>query len=254
MEKISCIYRIYNVANDKTYIGCTTDYHFRSASHKNSLKGNYHKNIHLQSAWNKYGAENFIFEILEECDKEFLPSMENWWCNMLNTHNRSCGYNILPTGPENHPALSEETKFKISKANKGKSFSEEHRLKLSEAKRGKSWSEKQREGRKGLKWTEERKEKFSKERKGYKLSEETKEKISKANKGKVRTQKQKDDISKRNKGYKHTEKSLELIAKASKERIWSEESKQKISLSKKEWHKNKKEKNIPYTKYKKNEF
>jgi len=251
MGNVSCIYYIKNLKNNKFYIGYTTNYCFRKKSHQNALNGNYHKNEHLQAAWNKYGKENFEFEILEEYpnDIQILTSMENWWCNTLNTHNRNYGYNIDPTSPNNIAGLSKETKDKISKSKKGRSFSEEHKLKLSLSKKGKKWSELQRVSRIGLKWTEERKIKASELRKGNKLSDETKKKISIANKGKKRTEEQIKAISERNKGYKHTEESLKLISKASKNRKWLEESKNKISTLKKEWHKNKKLQNTPYTKH-----
>ena len=40
--------------------------------HKAQLRGNYHDNPHLQNSWNKYGEENFKFEILEICNIEGL--------------------------------------------------------------------------------------------------------------------------------------------------------------------------------------
>jgi group I intron endonuclease len=50
----------------------------------------------LQRAVNKYGIENFTFEILEEYPKEFVVSMEQWWINMLDVCNRERGYNKKP--------------------------------------------------------------------------------------------------------------------------------------------------------------
>ena len=72
--------------------------------------------------------------------------------------------------------LSEETKRKISEANKGKPFSEEHKRKLAEAKKGKHRSEEVKQkiansrkgvssGRKGQTWSDETRQKMAK-RKG----------------------------------------------------------------------------------------
>lgn len=73
---------------------------------------------------------------------------------------------------------SEETKKKISEANKGKTFSEEHKRKISEAKKGKS------NGRKGKHFSEETRRKMSEARKRKPKSEEWRRKHSEANRGK----------------------------------------------------------------------
>ena len=60
------IYKIINVVNGKLYIGSTMHkFSKRKSEHLTALRKGYHFNSHLQSAWNKYGEENFIFEILE---------------------------------------------------------------------------------------------------------------------------------------------------------------------------------------------
>ena len=97
--------------------------------------------------------------------------------------------------------ISEETKRKLSEANKGenhpnygKSFSEETKRKMSEARKGKSHSEGSKrkigEAQKGEKNynygkspLDETKRKMSKVRKGKSLPEETKRKMSEARKG-----------------------------------------------------------------------
>ena len=115
--------------------------------------------------------------------------------------------------------VSEETKRKMSKARKGKSFSEEHKRKISEAKKnqteetrkkisqansGRCYSEEQRKLRseraKGRKHTEETKKKMSEKRKGRVLSEETKQKIREALSGVKRSEKTKKKISEVTKG------------------------------------------------------
>ena len=64
----------------------TSNFKNRFYQHKNNLLKNKHCNSYLQNAVNKYGIENFKFEILEECDKEFLNSQENYWVQMLCTY------------------------------------------------------------------------------------------------------------------------------------------------------------------------
>lgn len=108
------IYIITNLITNKYYIGCSINLKKRISKHKTLLRGNYHINEHLQSSFNKYGIDNFSFEILEECEEQFLYSQENYWCNLLNSHNRKYGYNILPTNPNGKSLFhSQETIDKI---------------------------------------------------------------------------------------------------------------------------------------------
>jgi group I intron endonuclease len=114
MKNISGVYIIQNLVTNKNYIGATTDLYNRLCNHKWKLRVGIHHNTHLQSSFNKYGEDNFIFETLEECDDKYIYSQENYWCNMLDTHNRKHGYNIDPTCPEGKRAVSNETKERIS--------------------------------------------------------------------------------------------------------------------------------------------
>lgn len=67
MKKIG-IYKIENTINKKVYIGQSNNILIRFSNHKYELNSNKHSNSHLQRAWNKYGRENFIFDILCECN------------------------------------------------------------------------------------------------------------------------------------------------------------------------------------------
>lgn len=110
----SGVYLIQNILNNKIYIGASISIYSRLCDHKVSLRNNVHTNKHLQTAFNKYGEENFIFETLEECDEEYIFSQENYWCNLLNSHNRKFGYNIDPTSPQGKMTISLETRTKMS--------------------------------------------------------------------------------------------------------------------------------------------
>jgi len=108
------VYIIQNKINKKVYIGASIDTYNRLCMHKWRLRVNTHDNIHLQSSFNKYGEENFTFEVLEDCDKQYIYSQENYWCNLLNSHNRKYGYNIDPTAPDGKCNVSDETKMRMS--------------------------------------------------------------------------------------------------------------------------------------------
>lgn len=86
------IYKITNKINNKVYIGQSLDISYRWIRHKCDLKANVHHNIHLQSAWNKYGKNAFVFEIIEECDISLLDEKEAFWIEYYNSCDN--GYNL----------------------------------------------------------------------------------------------------------------------------------------------------------------
>lgn len=80
----SGVYQILNIIDNKMYIGSSINVSSRLKTHIYNLKNNKHCNKHLQSAWDKYGEENFIFEILERvCNKENLIEREQYWIDKL---------------------------------------------------------------------------------------------------------------------------------------------------------------------------
>lgn len=69
---VSGIYYIQNVQNDKIYIGSSKDIEKRISQHQNALKNGKHINIHLQRAYELYGADAFDYGILEETEELFI--------------------------------------------------------------------------------------------------------------------------------------------------------------------------------------
>lgn len=196
------IYIITCTYNDKHYIGRSKDMKRRLAKHKAELKHNVHKNEHLQRAFNKYGDDYFIFDTLEEYSIDILCSMEHYWCNVLDSHNREFGYNTLPTGPVGHTSHSEETKNKIGNMNRGRMppnkglhVSEESRKRMSECKLGNTYN-------KGIPMSEEGKQKLRIIHTGkmyhspVKHSDETKKLLSEMKKGKKFTEEHKINLRK----------------------------------------------------------
>lgn len=88
------IYKITNIINGNFYIGSTATLGFdkRWKSHINLLRINKHKNPHLQYAWNKYGEKQFLFEIIEKCNKADCIIREQHFIDTLHPK-----YNILKT-------------------------------------------------------------------------------------------------------------------------------------------------------------
>ena len=60
------------------------------------LNNKKHWNKHLQSSWNKYGAEQFTFETLEQVETEALTERVQYWINYYNSTDSKSGYNIAP--------------------------------------------------------------------------------------------------------------------------------------------------------------
>jgi group I intron endonuclease len=73
------IYQIRNIINNAVYIGSVLKRNpqDRWIRHRKDLRGNCHHSQHLQRAWNKYGESNFVFEIIENVNKNILLR-EQW--------------------------------------------------------------------------------------------------------------------------------------------------------------------------------
>lgn len=124
MKSNSGIYKIINIKNGKFYIGSAVNFEKRKRNHFNLLKRNVHDNIHLQRAYNKYGSEYFIFEIIE-CveDKNILIEREQYWIDFYGIKNI---YNICSVAGNTFGRRhSEKTKKKIGIKSIGRKFDTE---------------------------------------------------------------------------------------------------------------------------------
>lgn len=120
--KIRGIYKIkYKIKPERAYIGSSEDIYRRWSGHRRQMFYNKHKNLKLQNHYNKYGLDDFIFEIIEECSLEDKLNREQYYINNLNPW-----FNINPiAGNTTGRKFSEETLYKL------RNPSEETRLKLS---------------------------------------------------------------------------------------------------------------------------
>lgn len=118
----SGIYCIENTVNKKKYIGQSKHVKERWYKHKNELNNNMHYNDYLQNSWNKYGADNFSFYVLEYCPEDLLDEKEIYYIELYDTMCRDSGYNLKSGGQKTSNSYSEETRKKLSDSIK-KSYS-----------------------------------------------------------------------------------------------------------------------------------
>ena len=91
------IYKIINKINSKVYIGQTCrDLQTRWREHKS--KANCEHNNHLYNAMTKYGVENFVIELIEEVQTDFLDEKEIYWIAFYDSNNPKKGYNLTIGG------------------------------------------------------------------------------------------------------------------------------------------------------------
>jgi group I intron endonuclease len=86
---VSGIYKITNIINGKIYIGQSIDIYNRW----NSEKHGYGVSSHLLNAMNKYGKNNFEFEIIKECEGDLLNIAETFFILCYCSFNPDYGYN-----------------------------------------------------------------------------------------------------------------------------------------------------------------
>ncbi len=120
LTKTIGVYQIRCLINSFIYVGSTiTSFSQRWKEHRRLLsrKGK-HSNRHLQNAWNCYGEENFVFEILEIVEEKIqVTEREQYYLDTLKPH-----YNICPIA--NTPAAHNKGKRQSRFCKCGKPVSE----------------------------------------------------------------------------------------------------------------------------------
>lgn len=175
-NQLSGIYRILNKINGNCYIGSSLNVEKRYKHHLSTLRHNSSRCSILQKAFNKYGEDNFEFQVILCCKPEYRLYYEQQLIRELNSQ-----YNVFTNvsdSPLRQFTFTEQSKLKMSIAHKGKNYqnsinttyhwqikveffskeskdkirkakqnttlSQETIKKMSEAKKGKPWSEKRR--------------------------------------------------------------------------------------------------------------
>lgn len=97
MNETYTVYRIVCFTTGKCYVGQAVNYKKRKQTHLTPLRGGYHKNQHLQRAFNLYGEKSFYFEALEkDIPQDQVNDREIFWIDHFDSLNN--GYNKVPGG------------------------------------------------------------------------------------------------------------------------------------------------------------
>ena len=179
---------IHTCPNGKRYVGITT---YPKPEYRWQEGRGYRYNKHFYSAILKYGWNNFQHEVFEVDSAEEMYRKEIELISFYHSNDPEYGYNNSTGGEKSGLGCkcSEETKKKISKANRKRWSDPEYREKMLEVRKGRrALSE---EARRHLaeanrkKWSDpEYKKRVSEAMKGKSRSEETRRKIAEAQKGK----------------------------------------------------------------------
>ena len=181
------IYLITNTINKKVYVGQTKlSIEERFKEHKQPSK-----KTAICNAIQKYGAENFTIELLEECEIDMLDKKETHYIKKYNSYKE--GYNNTIGGGSQYISHTPEVKKKLSEAAKGKMVGDKNPAKRPEVRKKISEAAKRRvesgkwvspttgghtpEALKKMKENQPDRSGKNNSRYGVKMSEETKQKI-----------------------------------------------------------------------------
>lgn len=190
------IYKITNNINGKVYIGQSKNIERRFSEHKNRCVKKSCKTI-LYLAYDKYGFDNFSFEIIEECTIENLDTFEKYYIAKYKSNIKKYGYNLTSGGLGYNGKFTVEHKLNMSQAKLGKNNPlygksptketlEKRSESLKKVKHTKEWHAKIGAKHKGKVLSDETKEKIRQKLLGNKLSDETRAKMSEAQKERQR--------------------------------------------------------------------
>lgn len=175
------IYQIRHIESGKVYIGSSNNTKRRWTQHSSQMRRGCHPNKKLSNAVNKYGVAGFVFELLEQCERENLILREKFWIDAKNAVDG--GYNVRRQ-PDSSlgVALSAEAKAKLKQLFAGRKMPPQAIAASVAARTGRPLSESTRrkisEAHKGRGLTAEHKEKISVAKKGQVVSLETRKKLS----------------------------------------------------------------------------
>ena len=211
VKKVRGIYKVTNKINGKVYIGQSVDIGRRWRQHMTA-----EDDIYFHKAIQKYGVENFEWEVIEQCKKKDLDEREIYWIEYYDSFNK--GYNCTKGGEGNSGEGSPNWKGGVSldpehKKEYGKQYYQANKEKIKEY--NKQYYEENKEKKK--EYYEVNKEKIKQQMKEYnkgyyEANKEKKKEYREANKEKIKEKKKeyyeanKEKIKQYMKQYNETNK------------------------------------------------
>ena len=154
VEYGSGIYCIRCVPTGKVYVGQAVNLHKRLNNHQKRLEAGRSRHRYLQHAWDKYGSESFVFEMLEEVEPARLVEREGHFIKLFNASDPSRSFDFCPAAGSvlgvKHPPeygaaiaarrrgkpLSAETRARIAAAGLGRRHTAESIARMSASRKG----------------------------------------------------------------------------------------------------------------------
>ena len=220
VKKVREIYKVTNKINGKVYIDQSVDIGRRWHQHITA-----EDDIYFHKAIQKYGIENFEWEVIEQCKKKDLDEREIYWIEYYDSFNK--GYNRTKggdgvSGGEDHPQWKG-----------GVSLDEDYYRQYSKQYYQTNKEEAKEYNKQYYEANKEKKKEYDKEY--YEANKEKKKEYYEANKEKIKQQ-----MKEYNKGYYEANKE--------KNKEYREANKEKIKEKKKEYYEANKEKIKQYMK------
>lgn len=226
------IYVIKHTPTGHCYVGQSSNIKLRWRGHRTLLNGGCHHSPRLQNAWNRYGAEQFAFEIVSLCPVGLLTEQEQYFIDTLlsvfNVAKIAGTRRGVPHPPEVRARIaaklaghikSKETCARLSAALVGRKLSPDHCAKISENKSNVS---------------DETRRKLSAAAKGRRHSNETKAKMGLAHKGRIVSAETRDKLRSVFLGRQFSEETrakMSASARRAQRKPHSEETRAKMSAA-----------------------
>jgi group I intron endonuclease len=217
----SGIYGIHCKVSGRWYVGSASSICSRWKSHRSMLKHGKHHSPSLQRSWNKHGAQEFEFVILERIeDVDTMLLREQGWIDKLHASDSHLGFNIAPVaGTRRGVPQPQSVADKMRAFHLGKPKSAETRVKMSESSKGKVKSPEHRqriaESVRILMSDPKNRERIAEKLRGVALSDERKANISMSMMGR-----------------KPSQKAIDALIQRNRTRSWSAEDRAKAAVSK----------------------
>lgn len=105
LEPVCGIYCIYNIVNERAYVGSSCNVRTRCIGHRSQLVHGKHANWCISEDWKKYGSNAFEWALLETVyDEDLLEDVETLHIAAMSSCHDEGGYNLISNPRRRIPA------------------------------------------------------------------------------------------------------------------------------------------------------